>query len=432
MRHVLIATLFAAAPALADDWPQWMGPRRDNVWREAGVVEKFPPGGPRVVWRAKVAGGYSGPAVANGKVYVGDFVSALDPKTETYERGKVDGTERVLCFDERTGKQLWSFEYPVRYTVSFPTGPRVTPTVDDGRVYFVGAEGRLSCLDAETGKVVWQKDFIKAYAAKTPLWGFAGHPLVDGDKVICIAGGEGACAVAFDKKSGKELWKSLNAAEPGYSAPSIIEAGGRRQLLVFHAESVSGLDPETGKRLWGVPLKATNGAAIMSPVRDGDYLFAGAFHTVCKGMKLSADKPGAEVVWTGDKKTGAYPVNGQPFAEGGYLYANCQDGEVRCVEMATGKRLWETLQPLGGKGGQCATVFLVKNGDRYFLFTDRGELIIAKLSPKGYEEIDRAQVIEPTGRAMGRDVIYSMPAFANKRMYVRNDRVLICVSLAKD
>jgi outer membrane protein assembly factor BamB len=432
MRHVLIATLIASVPALADDWPQWMGPRRDNVWRETGIVERFPAGGPKVVWRAGIAGGYSGPAVAGGKVYVGDFVSALDPKTETYERGKVDGTERVLCLDERTGKQLWSFEYPVRYTVSFPTGPRVTPTVDDGRVYFVGAEGRLSCLDAETGKVVWQKDFPKDYGAKTPLWGFAGHPLVDGEKLICVAGGDGACVVAFDKKTGRELWKSLNAAEPGYSPPSIIEAAGRRQLLVFHAESVNGLDPETGKRLWGVPLKATNGAAIMSPVRDGDYLFAAAFHTVCKGMKLSADKPGAEVVWTGDKKTGAYPVNGQPFAEGGYLYANCQDGEVRCVEMATGKRLWDTLAPLGGKGGQCATVFLVKNGDRFFLFTDRGELIIARLSPKGYEEIDRAQVIEPTGRAMGRDVIYSMPAFANKRMYVRNDRELICVSLAKD
>ena len=126
---------------------------------------------------------------------------------------------------------------------------------------------------------------------------------------------------------------------------------------MFHAESVNGLDPETGKRLWGVPLKATNGAAIMCPVRDGDYLFAGAFHTVCKGMKLSADKPGAEVVWTGDKKTGAYPVNGQPFAEGGYLYANCQDGEVRCVEMATGKRVWETLARSAARAGSALPCF---------------------------------------------------------------------------
>src|SRR4051794_35003296 len=349
--RVLLAALLLTAPVFADDWPQWMGPKRDNVWRETNVLDKFPPGGPRVVWRAKVAGGYSGPAVANGKVYVGDFVSGLDPKAESYERGKVDGTERVLCFDERTGKQLWSFEYPARYTVSFPAGPRVTPTVADGRVYFAGTEGRLSCLDADTGKVVWQKDFVKDYGARTPLWGFAGHPLVDGDKLVCIVGGEGACVVAFDKKTGRELWKSLNAAEPGYSTPSIIEAGGQRQLLVFHAESVNGLDPETGKRLWGVPLKATNGAAIMSPVRDGDYLFAGAFHTECKGLKVSADKPGAEVVWTGDKKTGAYPVNGQPFAEGGYLYANCQNGEVRCVEIATGKRLWRRWRRSAARAG---------------------------------------------------------------------------------
>jgi outer membrane protein assembly factor BamB len=434
MPKQILALLLPLVPsmALADDWPQWMGPKRDNVWRENGLLEKFPPGGPKVIWRAKVAGGYSGPAVANGKVYVGDFVSPVDPKKESYERGKIDGTERVLCFEEATGKRIWTYEYAARYTVSFPNGPRVTPTVSDGRVYFLGTEGRLSCLDANTGKLIWEKDFQKEYGAKTPLWGFAGHPYLDGNKLICIAGGEGACVIAFDKANGKELWKSLNAAEPGYSTPTSIEAAGTRQLLVFHAESVNGLDPETGKRLWGVPLKATNGAAIMSPVRDGDYLFAGAFLSVCKGMKLTTDKPGAEVLWTGDKKSGAYPVNGQPFAEDGVVYANCQNGELRCVDLATGKRLWETLAPVNGKASQCATVFLVKNGDRFVLFNDAGELIFAKLSKTGYEEIDRAKVIEPTAVAMGRDVIYSMPAFANKRMYVRNDKELICVSLAKE
>ncbi|HKB04659.1 MAG TPA: PQQ-binding-like beta-propeller repeat protein [Gemmataceae bacterium] len=434
MRHTLTALAFLGLmfPARADDWPQWMGPQRDNVWRETGILDKFPAGGPKIVWRAKVAGGYSGPAVANGRVYVGDFVSPADPKKETYERTGVNGTERVLCFDEKTGKSLWTFEYPTRYSVSFPTGPRTTPCVNDGRVYFLGTEGRLSCLDAETGKVIWQKDYPKDYGAKTPLWGFAGHPFVDGDKVYCIVGGEGACVVAFDKKTGAERWKSLNAAEPGYSTPTMIEAGGKRQLLIFHAESVNGLDPETGKRLWNVKLKAGNGAAIMSPVRDGDYLFAGAFHTVCKGMKLNTDRPGADELWTGDKKSGLYPVNGQPFAEDGVIYGNCQDGELRCIEIATGKRLWETLDPLNGKGGQCATVFLVKHADRFFLFTDQGELIIAKLSKAGYREIDRAKVIEPTGYAMGREVIYSMPAFASKRMFIRNDKELICVALEKE
>jgi outer membrane protein assembly factor BamB len=195
---------------------------------------------------------------------------------------------------------------------------------------------------------------------------------------------------------------------------------------------VNSLDPETGKKLWTVPLKASNGSAIMTPIRDGDYLFVGGFSHVCKGMKLTADKSGVEVLWEGTRKSGVYPVNSQPFAENGLLYANCQNGELRCIELATGKRRWKTFDPVGGKAGQCVTVFLVKNGNRFFLFNDVGELIIARLSPDRYEEVDRVKIIEPTGHAMGRDVVYCMPAFANKRMYVRNDKELICISLAAD
>jgi outer membrane protein assembly factor BamB len=409
-----------------------MGPKRDNVWRETGIVDKFPSGGPKVLWRAKVAGGYSGPAVANGRVFVGDFVSNADPKLEVYERTDYKGTERVLCFDEKTGKPLWTFEYPMRYTISFPNGPRVTPCVDDGRVYFLGAEGRLSCLDAETGKVIWQKDYQKDFGGKTPLWGYASHPFIDGDKLICIPGGENACVVAFDKKTGKELWKSLNAAHPGYGTPSIIEVGRKRLLIIFHADSVNALDPETGKKIWGELIKATSGSAIMSPILHGDYLFAGCFSHVCKGMKLTANMDKPEVLWTGNRKTGLYPVNTQPHAEDGLLYGICQDGELRCVELATGKRLWESLEPVGGKSGQCATAMMIKHGDRFFLFSERGELIIAKLSREGYKEIDRAKVIDPTGVTAGRDVVFCAPAFANKCMYVRNDKELICVSLAAE
>lgn len=182
--------------------------------------------------------------------------------------------------------------------------------------------------------------------------------------------------------------------------------------------------------MWDVPLKATNGAAIMSPVKDGDYLFAGAFLTVCKGMKLT-DKPGAEVIWAGDKKTGAYPVNGQPFAENGYLYANCQNGELRCVELATGKRLWETLDPLGGKANGASTAFIVKNGERFFLFTEKGDLIIARLTPEKYEEVSRAHLLEPTTTVFGRSVVWSHPAFADKCVFAQNDKETVCVSLAK-
>lgn len=433
MRYLFVSFvhIVACLSAVADDWPHWMGPKHDNVWRETGIIEKFPAGGPKVLWRTKVAGGYSGPAVANGRVYVGDFVSPVDPKIEVYERTDYKGTERVLCLDQQTGKEIWKHEYPVRYTISYPTGPRVTPCVNDGFVYFLGAEGRLSCLDAATGKLIWEKDYQKDYKSKTPLWGFAGHPFIDGDKLICITGGEGACVVALDKKTGKEIWRSLNAAGPGYSSPTIIEVGGKRLLIVFHAESVNALDPETGKKLWSELLKATSGSAIMCPILHGDYFFAGCFSQVCKGMKLTANMERPEVLWTGTRKTGLYPVNTQPFAEDGLLYGVCQDGELRCVELATGKRLWESLDPVGGKAGQCATALLVKNGGRFFLFNERGELIIANLSREGYTEIDRTKIIEPTGHTGGRDVVYCAPAFANKCMYVRNDKELICVNLAR-
>jgi outer membrane protein assembly factor BamB len=201
--------------------------------------------------------------------------------------------------------------------------------------------------------------------------------------------------------------------------------------MIWHAESVNALDPETGKRLWGELLKASNGSAIMTPVRHGDYLFVGGFSHVCKGMRLTADMAKPEVLWTGTRRTGLYPVNCQPHAEDGHLYGVCQDGELRCIDLKTGKRLWESLEPVGGKAGQCATAVMVKNGDRYFLFNERGEVIIARMSPKGYEEVDRAKVIEPTGHTGGRDVVFCAPAWANKKMFVRNDKELICVSLEK-
>jgi outer membrane protein assembly factor BamB len=433
MRHLLAAAALTCAPTLAsaDDWPQYLGPNHDNVWRETGVVEQFPAGGPKILWRQKVAGGYAGVAVADGRVYVADFVSPADPKAEVYDRTDNEGSERLLCFDAATGKSLWSFEYPMKYKISFPNGPRATPTVNDGRVYMLGAEGRLSCLDARTGRVAWQKDFKADYHAKTPHWGFAGHPFIDGDKLICIVGGADACVVAFDRKTGKELWKNLNAAEPGYGSPAIVEVGKQRQLLIWHAESVNALEPETGKKLWSVPLKASNGSAIMAPIKHGDHLFVGGFSHQCKGMKLTSDMGKPEVLWEGTTKTGLYPVNCQPFAEGGLMYGVCQNGELRCVEIATGKRLWEELDPVAGKRGECGTAFLVKNGDRFFILNERGELLIAKLSRGGYTELGRAKVIDPTGTCSGRDVVFCPPAFAGKRMYVRNDKEVVCVSLEK-
>src|SRR5438552_8721922 len=166
----------------ADDWPQWLGPKRDAVWRESGLVEKFPSNGPPVIWRTRIGGGYAGPAVSKGRVYVMDrqMATGSSNPADPFARGTIPGTERVLCLDERNGKVVWKYEYDCPYTMSYPAGPRATPLVNAGKVFSLGAEGNLLCLNARNGKKVWERDFKKDFSAKTPLWGFAGHPLLYG------------------------------------------------------------------------------------------------------------------------------------------------------------------------------------------------------------------------------------------------------------
>ncbi len=435
---VAVVALLVTTPASvrADDWPQWMGPNRDDVWRETGILDKFPVAGPKVVWRMPVGGGYAGPAVAGGRVFVSDFVpdnSAAVPPNDPMKRPEIAGKERTLCFNAADGKLLWTHAYDCPYRISYPAGPRCTPTVDGERVYTVGAMGNLFCLEAATGNVVWSVDYKKDYGVKPPTWGFAGHPLVDGNKLICIVGGEGSVAVAFDKATGKELWRALSAKEPGYSSPTVIEAGGKRQLIIWHSEAVNSLDPETGKVWWSVPLVPDFGMAIMAPQKSGNYLYAAGIDKKGLLLKLSADRPAAEVVWRGTKDTAVYPVNSTPLLEDGYIYGVCTESQLRCVKLETGERIWDTMVPtLGSKRGRSGTAFLVKNGDRHFLFNETGHLIIARLSPKGYEELGRVKLLEPTGSAFGRDVVWSHPAFAGKCVFARNDKEIVCVSLAAE
>jgi outer membrane protein assembly factor BamB len=433
IRMLTVLALFAVPPAVwADDWPQWLGPQRDGVWRETGLVEKFPEGGPTVLWRAPVKVGYAGPAVAGGRVYLMDFETDKAIPKDSFNRNALAGSERVLCLDAATGKPIWEHKYPVQYTISYPNGPRCTPTVHGGKVYTLGAEGHLVCLDADRGAVVWSKDFKQDFGAKTPIWGFCGHPLVDGQKLFCIVGGPGSLAVAFDKDTGRELWRSLTADEQGYAPPTLIEAGGAKQLLIWHGKALHSLDPQTGKEHWSVPLAPAYDMSIMAPQKLGEHLFAGGNGGVSVLLKLAADKPAATEVWRGTKKTSVGPINMTPFLEEGVIYGVDQPGQLVAAEIGTGKRLWESRQPVRGDKGRsdCGTAFLVKNGDRFVIFNELGELLLARLTPKGYEEVSRAKIVEPTSVAFGRDVVWSHPAYASKCAFIRNDKELVCVSLA--
>ena len=431
LSRTTLALLLLAPVARADDWPQWMGPNRDNVWRETGLLEKFPDGGPKVLWRTPVKGGYAGPAVAGGKVYCTDYTSATNLGEGNFQRKEADGTERVFALDEATGKLLWEHSYPVRYTVSYPAGPRCTPLVHAGKVYFLGAEGDLLCCEADKGGIVWKKNLREEYKAKAALWGYAAHPQIIDGKLITLAGRDAGHVVALDPA---KVWKSAvsSETEQGYSPPLLIEAGGVKQLICPSPKSVRALDPATGKELWKTPYEATSGSIIMTPVRVGEYLFVAGYQGKNLMLKLTSDKPGVEVVFKDKPRTAVSPVNVQPIVEDGVIYGHDESGKLFAVEVPSGKRLWESTGAIGGESAPgSGTAFIVKNGDRFVFFNEKGELVLGRLAKEGYTEIDRAKVLDTTGTAFGRKIVWSMPAFANKHVYVRNDKELICVDLAK-
>lgn len=426
---------------MADDWPQWFGEGRDGIWRESGIVEKFPEGGPEILWRSPVGQGYAGPAVAGGRVYVMDrkMADAANAPGNPFQRGVIPGTERLVCLDAKSGALIWEKSEDVEYTVSYPSGPRTTPTVDGDLVYTLGAEGNLICRETAGGDEVWAVDFKKALGSKTPVWGFAASPLVDGDLLICLAGGEGTTAVAFDKKTGAERWRALTAKEPGYCPPRIIERGGKRLLIIWHPESVNALVPETGELIWSVPWKLRSGLSVPTPQPVGDdRIFFSCFYNGSMMLRTGSGEP--EVLWRtareSEKRT--EHLNGiinTAVIDGDHLYGACSYGEFRCLELETGARVWESAEPLQlveKRPKRWGTAFVTPHEERFFMFTEAGDLVIADLSPEGYREISRANVIEPNGADMRqRPIVWSHPAYSGRCCFVRNDSEVVCVSLAE-
>ena len=428
---VVLLALGWCARVGADDWNQWRGPNRDGVWSETNTLTTFPEAGADVLWRVPVANGFAGPAVADGRCFVMDYVRREgDPTPNPGKRNRLQGEERVLCLDARTGKELWRRVYDCDYNISYPNGPRATPTVDGDRVYSLGAEGHLHCLDVADGEVLWRRDLKRDYGMDAaPFWGFAAHPLVEGDTIYLLVGGEGSIAVALDKMTGKERWRALSAKSTGYCPPTMIEAGGVRQLIIWHPESLNSLNPQTGEVFWSFPMQPAYDMSIVAPIQHGEYLYATALQGTSLLLKLDPDQPRAEEVWRGK---GLHSDHNPPLIVDGYLYGIDGRGPLRCFDLLTGEKKWQSMATAtGGRPANSTTGFLVRNGDRYWIMTETGELIVARLSPTGFTELGRAKILEPTTRTSNRTVVWSHPAFADRCLFARNDKEIVCVSLAK-
>lgn len=423
VRGLTLAGCLFVSLATAEDWPQWRGANRDGVWKETGLVEKFASDHLQPKWRVAVGAGYCGPTIAHGRVYVMDRIT------------QPQSTEQVHCFAEENGKQLWSYEYACEYgRIGYPAGPRASVTIHAGKAYALGSTGRLHVFDAASGKLLWHKDLDAEYAIDMPIWGIAASPLIYQDLVILHIGGKDACIVALDRNTGKEAWKALRDRAQ-YSAPILIEQGGQPVVVCWTGDSVAGLDPASGKVHWRYPWKPRNmPIGVATPIIENDRMFCTSFYDGSLMLKLDQTAPKVEKLWQivglNEQNTDAlHSIISTPLFKDGYIYGVDSYGELRCLDAATGERVWEDLTAT--PKARWSTIHFVQNGARTWMFNERGELIIAELSPAGYKEISRAKLLEPTTEQLRQrgGVTWSHPAFANRHIFARNDKELVCASL---
>ncbi|MCI0533927.1 MAG: PQQ-like beta-propeller repeat protein, partial [Verrucomicrobiales bacterium] len=346
--------VFCAGTIQGADWPQWRGPNRDGVWPESGLLESFPAAGPEIKWRVPAGYGFSSPVVAQGRVCLSDS-QLKSPNVEA----------RVRCFDEKTGAMLWVFSQNLPFPDwAFVRGqeacPNGTPVLRDDRIYALGPNGRvIFCLDAVNGVLLWQKDLAKDYQIdeKTAL---SSSPLLDGNRLILLPGGKpGAGVVALDAVSGREIWRSLDESA-GHSSPIIIQAGGVRQLIVWTLQSVTSLDPLTGKLLWREPFACGSSDVVATPVVDSDRLLISGFL-----LKLDQRQPAASALWpeTRAPTKRVLSSTSTPLLRGNLVFSAGRSGKLVCLDAATGNQIWETDKVTDGKSGAATSIHLTLNGD---------------------------------------------------------------------
>jgi outer membrane protein assembly factor BamB len=378
----------------AADWPQWRGPNRTGVSSEK-VSVVWPAEGPKVLWRAAVGTGFSSVSVSQGRAYT---------------MGNTNNEDTVWCLDARTGKLLWHHAYPAQLGPQwYEGGPGATPTVDGGRVFTISKWGDVFCFDAASGATVWQRD-LRRDGVRPNRWGFAGSPLVWGDKVILNAGSAG---IALDRGTGRILWSNgTNAA--GYASPVRFMAGGKESVLIFAAKHLVALDPQNGRELWRQFWETDWDTNNTDPLVHGGRIFVSSFS---RGCGLFAVRGGApEMIYT-NKVMHMHLSPG--VVVGDYLYAfngeAKQDTDLRCLHLPTGELKWSCKDPAFGS--------LILADGKLIVLSDKGELVLAEASPAEFKPLARAKVLS--------GLCWTPAALANGRLYVRNARgELRCLDLA--
>lgn len=407
-----LAAVFAAScSVVAADWPQWHGPARDGVAQGAPLAGL--PSDLKPVWKMRAGPGHSGPVVAGGRLIFTD---------------DEDGSETVHCLDAKTGKELWKTPYTASVGDEWGKGPRATPAIDGDRVYTQSMSGELRCLALADGKILWSVSFEKDYGTKyegaqarsgtATRRGNNGAPCVDGDALIAPVGStNGATLVAFDKLTGKELWKSGND-EAAYSAPVVATIGGVRQVVHLNADALTGTDRASGRQLWRLPVKTGAKRHACTPRVSGDLVMLSSFSVGLMAVRVGQSSEGwfAKPAWENkDLKINL----ASPVLVGEYVYCQGAKQDYICASAASGQLLWS--QPGFGSGKKDYTSTIAV-GRTLLALTEDGTLVLIEANPKGYKELGRLQVCGNT---------WSFPAYSDGQIFVRDGREIACIALAR-
>jgi outer membrane protein assembly factor BamB len=398
----------AVEPPMAAQWTQFLGPNRNGISGETGLLDKWPAGGPKEVWRIKGGVGMSGLAISRGRLLT------LVQK---------DGQQWVIAREAATGKPIWETPLASEYRNEMGNGPRATPTIAGERVFTYTGEGILTAVNFGDGSIVWSHNCPEELKGQPADYGMACSPLVVGKLVIVQVGAPQAAVAAFDAESGKLAWKAGEDGA-GYSSPALLDVGGQKQIVAFTGGSAIGVAPESGSVLWRFPYETDYQCNIATPIAvDGNvFISSGENHgSTLLGLKPDGEKLTANEIWTSQGAASVLRNEWQTsILLDGYLYGFDNVGSagpvthLTCVEAATGKRAWQQLR--FGKGN------LIAADGKLFISTMKGELVVLRANPQKFDEIGRATVIGTTRQA---------PALAGGLLYLRDDKEIVCLDVRK-
>ncbi len=400
-RWFLMLVFGVCSPSIsfADDWPQWLGLKRNASTQETVAPWKSPP---KVLWKADIGEGHGGPVVADGRVFL-------------HTRTPGEEAETITAYDAATGKVLWSQSYPrPTFGTPFGNGPRATPTVDNDRIYTLGITGILTAWSVKEGKKLWQSDTLAEFQAKNLQFGISTSPLVFGDAVLVNVGGPKASIVAFDRLTGKPLWTALD--DPAsYSSPILIGEGDARQTVFLTGAHLVGISKK-GEVLWKTPFKDLLNEGSTTPVLLGDILLGSSVTAGSIGLKWShhQGQSKVETLWKNPALTCYFstpvPIDDHHlYVVTGQLLPPPQV-TLRCVEAKTGKEKWN--KPKVGR----YHASLMRLGDgKLLMLDDTGNLILLAADAEKYTELARSKVCGDT---------WAHPALANKILYIRDHKEL--------